>query len=233
MSDADLSQTRPAGTAPEHAPTVAHTAGHEALSPEKAREANTLGMWLFLAGEVMFFGAMFTGYLVYRWTYPEVFAEASQRLDILTGFINTALLLTSSFTMALAVNAALQGRRRPLVLLLGVTMALGLAFIGIKIYDYSHLIREGFFPGDARFLDQSGAPQPVVLFFSLYFLMTGLHAVHMILGILVMAILAGLAWFGRLLPRGASQVEMVGLYWHFVDIVWIFLYPLFYLIHRT
>ena len=231
MSDIEFSQRRPAGTAPEKAPLATEPIEHHALSPADEHEANTLGMWLFLAGEVMFFGALFTAYLVYRMIYPEIFAAASRELDPLLGGVNTALLLTSSLTMALAVQAALLGRRGRLALLLGLTIVLAAVFIGIKVYDYAHLIRAGFFPGSfGKTVAQSALPQPVQLFFSLYFTMTGIHAVHMILGILVMGIIAVQAGLRRLPPPRAIPVELLGLYWHFVDIVWIFLYPLFYLI---
>jgi cytochrome c oxidase subunit 3 len=227
MSDIEFSQGRPASTAP----IATQPLEHHALSPADEHEANLLGMWLFLAGEVMFFGALFTAYLVYRMLYPEVFAAASHELDFLLGAVNTALLLTSSLTMALAVQAALLGRRSRLALLLALTILLAAAFIGIKVFDYAHLIREGFFPGSyGKTVAQSAHPQPVRLFFSLYFTMTGLHAVHMLLGILVMAVFAVQAGLRRLPPPRAIPVEMLGLYWHFVDIVWIFLYPLFYLI---
>ncbi len=234
MSEADFSQTRAAGTAPEKAGTVASPVEHHALPPADEREANQLGIWLFLAGEVLFFGSLFTVYLIYRMIHPEVFAAESRELDALLGGVNTALLLTSSLSMALAVQAAHFGQRRRLLLMLVLTMALGAGFIGIKVFDYAHLIREGLFPGSySPSFDQSSLPQPVLLFFSLYFTMTGLHAVHMLLGIAAMGILAAQSALRRLpQPRGIT-VEMLGLYWHFVDIVWIFLYPLFYLVDRT
>lgn len=234
MSEADFSQTRSAGTAPEKAAMVDTPVEHHVQSPIDERETNLLGIWLFLAGEVLFFGALFTAYLIYRAIHPQVFAEASRELDALLGGVNTALLLTSSLTMALAVRAGWLRQRRGLLLFLALTMLLGAAFIGIKIFDYAHLIREGFFPGLAgRTVDQSSLPQPVRLFFSLFFTMTGLHAVHMLLGLLVMAYFAVRALVGRFTPPHPVAVEMLGLYWHFVDIVWIFLYPLFYLIDLT
>jgi cytochrome c oxidase subunit III len=195
-------------------------------------DLNSLGMWLFLIGEVMFFGALFTGYTVYRITYPGSFSEASRLLDLPYGTLNTAILLTSSLTVALAVNSAQRDLRRSLVLFLLATILLGSIFLGIKGLEYIHKIEQGLFPAGA-FAYPGANPEGARLFFSLYFIMTGLHAVHMIGGILVIGLLAFRAWRGHFSARHYAPVELLGLYWHFVDIVWIFLFPMFYLIDRT
>jgi cytochrome c oxidase subunit 3 len=179
----------------------------------------------------MFFGGIFAVYIIYRYLFPQAFAEASKHLDIVLGSINTAVLLTSSLTMALAVNAIQRGKQRLLVILILVTMVLGMVFLGIKGLEYVQKINENLFPG-AMFVYEGSQPLQARVFFSLYFGMTGLHAVHMIIGILVMAILAFLGWRGRFSNESYMPVELAGLYWHFVDIVWIFLFPLLYLIQR-
>jgi len=201
---------------------------------EAAREddLNSLGMWLFLASEVMFFGALFTGYIVYRYTYPETFSEASRFLDLPYGALNTAILLTSSLTVALAVDSAQRSLKRSLVFFLLITILLGCVFLGIKGLEYVHKIEQGLFPaGDFTYPGTN--PDEARLFFSLYFTMTGLHAVHMIGGILVMAIIAFLALRRHFSEKYYAPVELLALYWHFVDIVWIFLFPMFYLIDRA
>jgi cytochrome c oxidase subunit 3 len=205
---------------------------HHAQTPQESLELNRLGLWVFLASEVMFFGGLFAVYIIYRYLFQQAFAEASRHLDIVLGSTNTAVLLTSSFTMALAVNSIQRGKKRLLVILLLVTIALGLVFLGIKGLEYVHKINENLFPG-AMFVYEGSQPLQARVFFSLYFGMTGLHAVHMIIGILVMGLLAFLAWRGRFSNESYMPVELAGLYWHFVDIVWIFLFPMLYLIHRA
>jgi cytochrome c oxidase subunit 3 len=195
-------------------------------------EASALGMWLFLVTEILFFGGLFTAYLVYRLAYPEAFAEASHELDVVLGGINTAVLIGSSLTMAMAVWSAQLGRRGGQLLFLALTIVLGLAFLGIKAVEYSHKFEHHLVPGPGFQFEAARDPQHAQLFFSLYFVMTGLHALHMVVGIGIMAVLFGLAWRGRFTRAYHSPVEISGLYWHFVDIVWIFLFPLLYLIDR-
>jgi cytochrome c oxidase subunit 3 len=204
---------------------------HHFEDAEQQREAGTLGMWVFLATEVLFFGGLFTAYSVYRWSYPEAFAEASRHLDVLLGAINTAVLICSSLTMAMAVHAAQLGRRRGQVLFLLATIALGSAFLVIKGFEYHHKFVEHLVPGP-HFFDPGPHAAQVQLFFSLYFAMTGMHALHMVVGVGLLAWLAGGARRGRYDGAYYSPVENVGLYWHFVDIVWIFLFPLLYLVER-
>jgi cytochrome c oxidase subunit III len=194
-------------------------------------ELNVLGMWLFLVTELMFFGGLFAAYTVYRFMYPAAFADASRHLDLVLGSVNTVILLTSSLTMALAVHSIQIGKRRLLMLFLGLTMLLGIVFLGLKTTEYLHVFEEGFFPGGV-FAYPGPYAREARLFFSLYFSMTGLHFIHMVLGILFMGLLVFLAWRGKFSAHRYDVIEMTGLYWHFVDIVWIFLFPLLYLIDR-
>ncbi len=200
---------------------------------EQQFEASALGMWLFLVTEILFFGGLFLAYLVYRLSYPRAFAEASHELDVVLGGVNTAVLIGSSLTMAMAVWAAQLGRRGRQLLFLGLTIGLGLVFLGIKAVEYSHKFEHGLVPGRELPLRVGTATRiHAQLFFSLYFVMTGLHAVHMVVGIGLMAVLFVMAYRGRFTRAYHTPVEVSGLYWHFVDIVWIFLFPLLYLIDR-
>ncbi len=194
-------------------------------------EASWLGMWIFLGTEVMFFGGMFTGYTIYRSMYPEIFALASNRMDVLLGTINTAVLICSSLTMALAVHSAEESRRKKLVFFIISTMVLGTIFLVIKFSEYYMKYEEHLIPGmDFRFPgSQAGA---AAIFFSFYFAMTGFHALHMIVGLGLQTYLLVEALRHRFSAAYYTPVEMVGLYWHFVDIVWIFLFPLLYLVGR-
>ena len=194
-------------------------------------EASTLGMWVFLLTEIMFFGGMFLGYAVYRLIYPEAFTEGSHHLDVVLGGINTAVLLGSSLTMALAVHAAQVGERQQLIRFLAGTLGLGLVFLGIKAIEYAHKFAAHLVPGSRFVYEGPHAPQ-VQLFLSFYFGMTGMHALHMIIGIGLLSVLMRRAWRGRFSPEYHTPVEVVGLYWHFVDVVWIFLFPLLYLLGR-
>jgi cytochrome c oxidase subunit 3 len=211
----------------EHATALAHQ--FDDLTQQY--EASNLGMWLFLLTEIMFFGGLFAGYTVYRTFYPAAFVEGSHHLDVLLGGINTAVLLGSSLTMALAVHAAQTGRRWPLVGLLLLTMLLGLVFLGIKSIEYGHKFAEHLVPGP-QFAYAGPHAGQVQLFFGFYFGMTGMHALHMVIGIGLLAILTFLSWRGHFSPVYYTPVELLGLYWHFVDIVWIFLFPLLYLLGR-
>jgi cytochrome c oxidase subunit 3 len=194
-------------------------------------DASSLGMWLFLAQEVMFFGGLFTVYTVYRTLFPAAFVGASHHLDITLGAINTGILLTSSLTMALSVHAAQVSRRTMLVICLILTIVLGCAFLGIKAYEYWHKFHEHLVPGP-NFSWPGAEADTAEMFFSLYFALTGLHALHMVVGLGIMAWLLWMAWSRRIGPAYHAPVEIAGLYWHFVDIVWIFLFPLLYLIGR-
>jgi len=205
---------------------------HHFESFEQQREASYLGMWIFLAQEVMFFGGLFTAYLVYRLFHPEAFAAGSHELDIILGAINTAVLIGSSLTMALAVRAAQLDRRKLLVLFLLATIVLGCVFLGIKVVEYGAKFEHGLVPGPHFEWHGEGNPRQVHMFFNLYFAMTGLHALHMIVGIAILLVMVWLAWRGAFTRDNHNLVEGMGLYWHFVDIVWIFLFPLLYLLGR-
>jgi len=199
---------------------------------EQQKEASTLGMWIFLITEVMFFGGMFLAYTVYRNLYPTVFAIASSSLDAVIGAINTAVLLCSSFTMVLAVRAAQLGQRKAIILFLILTLILGLTFLGVKAYEWDRKFEEHHVPGPAFHLEGTPQQGPAQLFFSLYFAMTGLHALHMVVGVGILTWLLIQTYKGKFSAQYMTPVDVAGLYWHFVDIIWIFLFPLLYLIDR-
>lgn len=204
---------------------------HHFASFEQQRETGSLGVWMFLVTEVMFFGAIFAAYVIYRWMHPVAFASASRQLDVQLGALNTTVLLTSSLTMALAVRSGQTGRGRLAALLLGFTIVLGVLFLGIKAHEYHMKFIEHLVPGPAFSMpiaDVRGAE----IFFCLYFALTGLHAVHMIIGVLLLTGMLLPAYLGWYSPQDHGFLEGVGLYWHFVDIVWIFLFPLLYLVGR-
>jgi cytochrome c oxidase subunit III len=215
---------------------------HHFENLEQQREAGTLGLWLFLASEVLFFGGIFTAYAVMRSSDGSGgFIAASKSLDATLGGINTAVLLTSSLTMALAVHAAQVNRQRAVVWLLLATALLGAAFLGVKAVEYTTDYHEELVPGLAWKADRWGEKgmttaeraqfnRSAQLFFLLYYIMTGLHAVHLIVGIGIMLWLAWRARRGHFGPLTYTPVEVGGLYWHFVDVVWIFLFPLLYLV---
>jgi cytochrome c oxidase subunit III len=219
---------------------------HHFATEQQQKNAASLGMWIFLATEIMFFGGMFCAYLVYRYKYFGDFGSASQQLNITLGAINTAVLICSSLTVVLAVRAAQLGKRTPLVFWLLATILLGLVFLGIKADEYAekfekhHVPGASFhyhelFPGQEKLAPadrQYANPHHAEMYFSLYFAMTGMHALHMIVGVGIFSVVTFLAWRGKFTPRYYTPVEIAGLYWHFVDIVWIYLFPLLYLIDR-
>lgn len=200
---------------------------------EQQRETATFGMWVFLVTELLLFGALFTVYTVYRTGAPEGFADASRHLETNFGAINTAVLISSSFMMATAVRGAQTGGRKRLVGGLLLTILLGLVFLFIKGFEYYHHYEDHKVPG--LVFDYTGPYAPAAkLFFFLYFGMTGLHALHMMIGLGLVTFMLAQAWRNKFSVDYHTPVELVGLYWHFVDIVWIFLFPLLYLIvkHR-
>jgi cytochrome c oxidase subunit III len=210
----------------EHHPWLQH---HFDSMGQQA-EASTLGMWVFLVTEIMFFGGLFMAYLVYRHAAPEGFQEASHELNRVWGTTNTVVLICSSLTMALAVRAAQtsQSRKTQVGWLLG-TMVFGLGFLGIKAIEYYDKFTHHHVPGP-YFHWEGHYPKPAEQFYSLYFAMTGLHALHMVIGLGIMSVIAVMAWRNTFDEEYYTPVEVAGLYWHFVDIVWIFLFPLLYLI---
>ncbi|MCL2779068.1 MAG: cytochrome c oxidase subunit 3 family protein [Polyangiaceae bacterium] len=209
---------------------------HHFDTPAQQFGTARLGMWLFLAQEVLFFGALFVIYSVFRASYPEMFKAASQQLDKIMGTTNTVVLIFSSLTAALAVNAAQKGKRHATSLYLLVTIACACVFLAIKFFEYQHKFDAGLLPGPAfkpidehlvKGLDlksNSGS------FFALYFMMTGLHALHVVVGIVVFIWILIRNLRGNFSKEYFTAVDITALYWHFVDLVWIFLFPLFYLI---
>ncbi len=224
---------------------------HHFETEEQQREAGSFGMWLFLLTEIMFFGGMFFAYLLYRNWYYDAFVAASNTLNIGMGAANTAILITSGFFMALAVWAAEVRKRKLLVWMLVFTTVFGCAFLGVKYFEYKEKFELHHVPGasfdvsqfinpaiDAKTGKPAANPLPpdvaqhTQIFFFLYFAMTGMHALHMIIGIALLFWLIGRAQRGDFSAGYVAPIENFGLYWHFVDIVWLFLFPLLYLINR-
>jgi cytochrome c oxidase subunit III len=205
---------------------------HHFQDLDQQHEASTLGMWLFLVTEVMFFGGLILAYTLYRIWYPTAWALGSEELNIYLGGFNTIVLIGSSLTMALAVRAAQTGAQRATVGWLLLTMALGLTFLVVKFFEYREKFETGHVPG-ANFRFEGPESPHVQIFFSLYFALTGVHALHMIIGVGLMTVLTIMAYRKRFSSEWYTPVELGGLYWHFVDIVWIFLFPLLYLVDRS
>jgi cytochrome c oxidase subunit III len=237
--------------------TAQEVHGHPALqhhfeNMEQQREAGTLGMWVFLVTEIMFFGGMFLAYALYRSIYGAAFASGSNHLDITLGAVNTGVLILSSFTMAMAVYFTQVGKNRPQVLCLVLTLILGLGFLGIKAVEYYQKYEDRLIPGRVipgitfspavahegdhdphkLHLLEGATVAQVEMFYWIYFAMTGMHALHMIIGAGLLTYLIIFSLKRRFGPEYHSPVEVIGLYWHFVDIVWIFLFPLLYLLGR-
>jgi cytochrome c oxidase subunit 3 len=196
---------------------------------EQQEESAHLGMWVFLMTEVMLFGGLFLAYTTYRLVYPEGWAEGSHHLELVLGTVNTAVLLISSLTMALAVRSVKLDERGWLVAWLGATAVLGVLFLGFKALEYSHHYADHLAPGFG-FQYEGPSASAVELFFFLYFTMTGLHAIHLTIGVLIVVVALAMARSGSFTSGHSAPIEVIGLYWHFVDVVWVFLLPLFYLI---
>lgn len=217
------------------------------------KEAAVVGMWVFLLTEILFFGGLFVAYMVYRIWYFDAFAEGSRSLSLFWGGLNTAVLIASSLTMAMGVRCAQTNKRQATVNWLILTMILGAVFLGVKVIEYADKFEHHHVPGyDFQWAAEHTAEQAAAgaeaahelslspdemqrttqIYFSLYFTMTGLHALHMIIGIGLMSVITWMAWKGKFDAEYYTPVEMSGLYWHFVDIVWIFLFPLLYLVER-
>ena len=220
------------GAVAEHNPNLRHHFD----DMEQQFESATLGMWVFLLTEIMFFGGMFCAYMIYRSMYPGAFASTSQHMNPKWGAINTAVLIVSSLSMALAVRAARLGQQKALQILLLVTIFFGLCFLGVKAIEYHEHWVDNKVPLIAGHWNYNEAPQyarQAQILFCFYFFMTGFHAVHMIVGVALMLTIYAMARKGKFSSSYFTPVEISGLYWHFVDIVWIFLFPLLYLIGRT
>jgi cytochrome c oxidase subunit 3 len=201
---------------------------------EQQKDCSTLGMWVFLVTEIMFFGGMFAAYTIYRNAWPEVFARASSSLNATIGAINTCVLLLSSFTMVMAVRSGQLGKRKAIIGWLILTLLFGGIFLGVKAVEWHEKYVEHHIPGpDFNFAELPAADQGhAQIFFSLYFGMTGLHALHMVVGAGMLLWLIWAAKRGTYSATYYTPIDIGGLYWHFVDVVWIFLFPLLYLIDR-
>lgn len=195
---------------------------------EQQAHAAQLGMWVFLGSEVLFFTGFFTLYAAYRVVFPHTFAEAVRHTDLWLGTANTYVLVTASYLVALAVGAIRKDRERRASRLLWAAAGLGVLFLVLKGIEYAHHFSEGLYPG-AYYRNHELTGPGARVFFSLYYLMTGLHAIHVIGGIVVLAVLAWQARRGKYSSTWHTPLELGGLYWHFVDIVWLFLWPMFYL----
>jgi cytochrome c oxidase subunit III len=212
-------------------------------SAKQQHDSVMLGMWLFLATEIMFFGGAFATYTIYRMYFGEAFHLASRTLDAFVGTINTFVLLTSSLTMVLAVDASEKGRRGATIAFVLATIVLGGIFLGVKAGEYQHKFHEHHAPMLGLKFDwhpdavseevATATAGGAAIFFSLYFGMTGLHALHMVIGMALLAIFVVRCYRAPDVRSRSVGLELMGLYWHFVDIVWIFLFPLLYLIDRT
>jgi cytochrome c oxidase subunit 3 len=257
VAHADHGQTH---AAHQHHPALQHH--FDTMAQQK--EAAVIGMWVFLLTEILFFGGLFVAYMIYRVWYFEAFAEASRRLSLFWGGLNTAVLIGSSLTMAMAVRSAQTNSRKATVNWLIITMILGCVFLGVKVIEYQDKFANYEVPGasyDWMYHERHAAAEgggheagaaaaaeggehrqlhmtpdqlqrTTQLYFSLYFTMTGLHALHMIIGVGIMLVITWMAQKGKFDAQYYTPVEMAGLYWHFVDIVWIFLFPLLYLVER-
>ena len=263
-----MSTVQSADQAAGHAPGGDHHDHPEFLAhhfdtPEQQYDSGKLGMWLFLATEILFFGGLFCAYALYRMKNPEIFAYAHQFLDWKLGAINTAVLIFSSFTMAWAVRNSQLGQTKALIVNLSITLACAFVFLGVKYVEYSHKIHDGLvwgrsFSANERLashgddhagddhaaeagghgddghgghaVDVEKMPKRLHIFFGIYFGMTGLHAIHVIGGIAVIAWTLRRAIRGDFNPEFYGAVDNVGLYWHLVDLIWIYLFPLLYLL---
>jgi cytochrome c oxidase subunit 3 len=220
-----------------HAERDPHLA-HHFETIEQQEESCTLGMWLFLCQEVMFFGGLFMAYAVYRYMYFDAFVEGSAGLSWQIGALNTIILLLSSFTMAMGVYYCQVGDSKKLFRALGLTMILGLAFVVIKLtLEWGPKFAEGVLPGATwhpvgHYAKLGAYPEQghMELFYFLYYIMTGMHAFHMLIGFGILAVLMVMAKMGKFGPKRYMPIMFFGLYWHFVDIVWVFLFPMFYLV---
>jgi cytochrome c oxidase subunit 3 len=204
---------------------------HHFADLDQQYESASLGMWLFLVTEILFFGGIFLAYAIYMVQYPAAFVVGSHHLSIFLGCVNTIVLISSSFTMVMGVHSARIGQKDKTTLYLILTLILGMVFLGIKAIEYTEKFTHHLVPNDQFHFPGFDGPG-IRIFYSIYFALTGLHALHMIIGVVILAIIIVFNIKGRYTSEYNSPVDMFGLYWHFVDIVWIFLFPLLYLIGR-
>lgn len=203
---------------------------HHFVDSDQQFEASKLGMWVFIVNEILFFGGLFCAYIIFRAWYPDLFTQAAQELNTFWGAVNTIVLIGSSLTVAMAIRSAQKNQKRGIEINLLITIALAFVFLLIKYFEYSHKIHIGILPGEA-FYTYEGIEHPLAhVFFSIYYVMTGMHAIHIIIGIGLMIWIYLRARKNEFSSEYYGPVEIVGLYWHLVDIIWIFLFPLLYLI---
>lgn len=207
----------------------AHHHAHHFDSAEHEFQASKQGMWLFMVTEVLMIGAIFVGYFLMRARYPEAFHEAHKLLNVKLGALNTAVLIFSSYTMVRGVSAAQRGNIKQCLRFLGTTVGMGAVFCVVKYFEYSHKIHEGTLPGGFYTFDGLTIPQ-APMFFSFYFVMTGIHAFHVVVGMSLITWVMLRVRRGEITPEFFTPIELVGFYWHFVDLVWIYLFPLLYLL---
>lgn len=208
---------------------MSHTVPHHFDSAEQAFESSKLGLWLFLVTEILLFGGLFVVYIMFRGLYPEAFHEGSRHLNKILGSINTVVLICSSVTMAMAVDRTRQNDSNKANQYLMVTLFFAACFMIIKYVEYSHKIHEGLLPAQLFTFKEIVHPK-VPLFFSLYFMMTGLHGIHVLAGMIIIAWLLWRSNKKQFSPEYYTPVELGGIYWHLVDLIWIYLFPLLYLI---
>ena len=202
---------------------------HHFINAEQQLDTSKIGMWLFLATEILMFGGLFVGYGIMQGVYPEAWVAGHHHLDRVLGAVNTVFLLTSSFTMVMAVHASATNNRGKTVLNLLLTIGFALGFMVVKYFEYSHKIHDGLLPG-RLFSYAGGGPPQQAMFFGFYFCMTGLHGFHVLVGIVLLAWITIRAQRGDFSSAYYTPVDLVGLYWHLVDLIWIYLFPLLYLI---
>ena len=223
-----MTSSEPHASARAASAEEAHTA-HHFRSFDQQRHASRFGMWLFLGNEVVLFGGLLVAYALYRSVFPQAFHDASRHLDLSLGTVNTVILITSSLTVALAIHFSHHERRAATLLSLGLTILFAFVFLGIKGVEYSHKFAEGALPGRYYHFEEVRAGG-ASMFFTLYFFLTGLHAIHVIIGIAILGWMEVKTWRREFVGGYNLPLELSGLYWHLVDLVWIFLFPLLYLI---
>jgi cytochrome c oxidase subunit 3 len=207
-----------------------HVVGHHFQNAEHEFVSAKFGMWLLLVTEVMMFGGLFVAYALFRSKYPEAFHAGHKMLDTKMGALNTVILICSSFSMAMGVGYAQRSNQKRSIQMLLITILCAFGFLIVKYFEYSHKIHDGLLPSGFFTNEALAGVEKAPLFFSLYFLMTGLHGFHVVLGIGLITWITWLSTKGRFNSEYYTPVEMVGLYWHFVDLVWIYLFPLLYLV---
>jgi len=206
-----------------HAPAAVAAADHH-----RDDAGARLGMWLFLFTELILFGGLFIVYAVYRFQHTEEFHLAARELDTFVGTVNTIILLTSSLTVALSINAIRGGKKILSAVFVSLTVLFALAFLANKFFEWSHKFEHGIYPGSPELINKPGGE---ILYFALYFVMTGLHALHVIIGMVILLVMLTMILRGSINQSSYVRLEAGGLYWHLVDVIWIFLFPLFYLLH--